>query len=438
MTTPAGAPPLLPEVPTPLGEASAPEAPTPLGEASASEAPTPYKHPRVLFEEDYQAVRPVYAVWEITMKCDQPCEHCGSRAGPSRPRELDTEEALEVARGLARLGCRETVLIGGEAYLRTDVHDIIRELVKNGIRVVLQTGGRAFTVERARAMKEAGLSGVGVSIDGPARVHDRLRGNLGSHHAALKALDAGLEAGLLLGANTQVNALNWDMLPETARELQAHGVVAWQVQITVPMGRAADRPEWILPPHRIVDVIDTLAEIQKKAAEEAQGRRPFDVSLGNNVGYYGPHEMALRSRPGGIESHYRGCGAGINVIGIESDGTVKGCPSLPTGPYAGGNVTSMALEEIWQTSKEVRFARDRDTEELWGFCKTCYYADTCRAGCSWAAHVTLGRRGNNPFCYHRVVQLRKKGVRERLVPKERAPGEPYDFGRFELEEEPWP
>ena len=285
---------------------------------------------------------------------------------------------------------------------------------------------------------ELGLSGVGVSIDGPARVHDRLRGNLGSHHAALKALDAGLEAGLLLGANTQVNALNWDMLPETARELQAHGVVAWQVQITVPMGRAADRPEWILPPHRIVDVIDTLAEIQKKAAEEAQGRRPFDVSLGNNVGYYGPHEMALRSRPGGIESHYRGCGAGINVIGIESDGTVKGCPSLPTGPYAGGNVTSMALEEIWQTSKEVRFARDRDTEELWGFCKTCYYADTCRAGCSWAAHVTLGRRGNNPFCYHRVVQLRKKGVRERLVPKERAPGEPYDFGRFELEEEPWP
>lgn len=52
--------------------------------------------------------------------------------------------------------------------------------------------------------------------------------------------------------------------------------------------------------------------------------------------------------------------------------------------------------------------------------------------------MTLGRRGNNPFCYHRVVELRKKGVRERLVQKERAPGEPYDSGRFELAEEPWP
>lgn len=398
----------------------------------------PYQHPRLTSDDDYEAVRPVYAVWELTMKCDQPCEHCGSRAGPARPRELTTEEALSVARKLAALGCRETVLIGGEAYLRPDVHQVIAELAKGGIRVSLQTGGRAFNRERARSMRDAGLAAVGVSIDGPARVHDKLRGNLGSHRAAISALDAGREAGLALASNTQINALNWDMLPEIARELRAHGVEAWQTQITVPMGRAADRPEWILPPFRIVDVIDSLAEIQRQAALEAAGGRPFDVSLGNNMGYFGPHEIILRSRPGGPEMHYRGCSAGINVIGIESDGTVKACPSLPTGPYAGGNLTSTPLETIWEESKEVRFARDRGTDELWGHCASCYYADECRAGCSWTAHVTLGRRGNNPFCYHRVVELRKKGVRERLVQKERAPGEPYDFGRFDLVEEPWP
>lgn len=374
------------------------------------------------------------------MKCDQPCEHCGSRAGAARKKELSTEEALEVARSLARLGCRETVLIGGEAYLRTDLLPIVRELTLGGIRVLLQTGGRAFTLERALALRDAGLAGVGVSIDGPARVHDRLRGNLGSHRAALAAIDNARAAGFPVGANSQINALNWDMLPEMAAELRAHGVEGWQVQITVPMGRAADRPDWILPPFRIVDVIDSLARIQTEAALEARARgvRPFDVRLGNNIGYFGPHEMLLRSRPGGTESHYRGCNAGVNVVGIESDGTVKGCPSLPTLPYAGGSVTSMSLETLWRTSPEIGFARERGTEELWGFCAGCYYADTCRGGCSWTAHVTLGRRGNNPFCYHRVVQLRKKGIRERLVPKERAPGEPYDFGRFEIEEEPWP
>jgi hypothetical protein len=47
----------------------------------------------------------------------------------------------------------------------------------------------------------------------------------------------------------------------------------------------------------------------------------------------------------------------------------------------------------------------------------------------------LGKRGNNPWCYHRVVQLRRKGIRERLVQVQQAEGERYDYGRFEIVEE---
>src|SRR4026208_1298253 len=68
--------------------------------------------------DDIEKARPVYAVWELTMKCDQPCQHCGSRAGPARVSELDTAEILAVARGLAGLGCRQVALSGGGAYLR--------------------------------------------------------------------------------------------------------------------------------------------------------------------------------------------------------------------------------------------------------------------------------------------------------------------------------
>lgn len=387
---------------------------------------------------DFVSPRPVYVVWELTMKCDQPCQHCGSRAGPARPRELSTEEALRVAESLAPLGTREVALIGGEAYLRPDVHEIIRVLARSGIRVIMQTGGRSFSRERAAGLRDAGLSAVGVSVDGPAIAHDRLRGNLGSHHAALSALDNAWAEGLVVTANTQINRLNCHLLRETAAELRAHHVQAWQVQLTAPMGRAADHPEWIIEPWRVVEVIDTLAAIQREAAADYRGGIPFNVFANNNIGYFGPHEQVLRSRPGGPEDHWRGCLAGIMSMGIESDGTVKACPSLPTHPYAGGNVLEMPLREIWEESPDVRFSRDRDVSELWGFCKTCYYADVCRAGCAWTSHVTLGRRGNNPFCYHRVVQLRKKGIRETLVFRDRAPNEPYDFGRFEIVEEPWP
>jgi radical SAM protein with 4Fe4S-binding SPASM domain len=404
---------------------------------------SPEQVPRELRPEDDGVAKPIYAVWELTMKCDQPCQHCGSRAGHAREGELSTGEVLEVAASLCDLGCREVALIGGEAYLRTDLHEIVGYLAGRGLRVGMQTGGRALTFERARRLKDVGLTGLGVSVDGPAPVHDLLRGNAGSHEAALRALDAGREAGLLISSNTQVNRLNYRLLRETCSELRAHGILSWQVQLTVPMGRAADRPEWIIEPWKVVEVIDTLASIQREAVvafdagTHGPDEVPFNVFIGNNIGYFGPHEQTLRSRPGGREAHWSGCRAGINVIGIESDGTVKACPSLPTAPYVGGNVRELSLAQIWEHGEAMRFARDRSIEELWGFCRTCYYADTCRGGCSWTAHCTLGKRGNNPFCYHRVTQMKRRGLRERLVVKEKAPNEPYDFGRLEIVEEPW-
>src|SRR5688572_15252432 len=71
---------------------------------------------------------PAYVVWELTLKCDQPCTHCGSRAGDARPRELSTGEALVVVEQLAAQRAKEVVLIGGEAYLHPGFLEIVRAL----------------------------------------------------------------------------------------------------------------------------------------------------------------------------------------------------------------------------------------------------------------------------------------------------------------------
>jgi radical SAM protein with 4Fe4S-binding SPASM domain len=225
--------------------------------------------------------------------------------------------------------------------------------------------------------------------------------------------------------------------------MKDRGVRVWRPQITVPMGRAADHPEWILQPWMVLELIDTLAELQVEAITEARAKkippnRAFHIVAANNVGYFGPHEQLLRSRPGGTEAWWAGCNAGKHVLGIESDGVVKGCPSLPTAPYVGGNVRDLTLEQIWNEAPELAFTRNLGTEELWGFCKSCYYADICKAGCNFTAHCTLGKRGNNPFCYYRADTLRKKGIQERLIAVEKPAGVPYDFGRFEVIEEPLP
>jgi hypothetical protein len=62
----------------------------------------------------------------------------------------------------------------------------------------------------------------------------------------------------------------------------------------------------------------------------------------------------------------------------------------------------------------------------------------CKAGCTWTGHVLFGRRGNNPICHHRALELMSAGKRERIVRVAAAPGEPFDHARFEVVEEDWP
>ena len=376
---------------------------------------------------------PRYVVWELTLACDLACRHCGSRAGKAREAELSLGEALRLVDQLAALGTREVAFIGGEAYLNPDWLAIVRAVADAGIRPVMTTGARRLDAETCRAAAKAGLQQVSVSVDGLEATHDRLRAVPGSYRAALAALGHARDAGIIPTANTQWNRLNLPEVEPLADVLLDCGIAAWQVQITGPMGRAADLADKLLQPYDLLDLVPRLAAVAVRA--KARG---CSVVAGNNLGYFGPHESALRAG-----SHWQGCAAGRHVLGIESNGDVKGCPSLPSGPYVGGNVRERPLAEIWETSAPLRFARDREGPdgrlndgELWGHCKTCYYAETCRGGCSWTSHTLLGRRGNMPYCFHRAETLAAKGVRERLVKAEDAPGRPFDFGRFDLFEEP--
>jgi radical SAM protein with 4Fe4S-binding SPASM domain len=124
-------------------------------------------------------------------------------------------------------------------------------------------------------------------------------------------------------------------------------------------------------------------------------------------------------------------------MGLEADGAVKGCPSLPSRDYVGGNVRDASLRDVWERAEPLRMNRGK-SPVLWGFCASCYYAEACLGGCSWTAHVLFGKRGNNPYCHHRAIELLQKGIRERIEQVARAPGEPFDYGAFRCVEEPWP
>jgi Y-X(10)_GDL-associated radical SAM protein len=368
----------------------------------------------------------VHAVWEITLACDLKCHHCGSRAGKRRADELTTEECLDLVRQLARLGTREVTLIGGEAYLRRDWLEIIREVRDCGMDCTMQSGGLNLTEDRIKAAVDAGLQGLGISIDGLREVHDRLRGVKGSFDAAFRALDAIQQCGITSSVNTQITSLVIPQLRELMNRFIEAGATNWQIQLTVAMGRAADNPELLLQPYEMLELMPLLAELFEEGAD-----RGFLLQPGNNIGYFGPYEAVWRGS-GDDRVHWTSCNAGQNTLGIEADGTIKGCPSLATSTYAGGNIRDLSLADIWWNTDELSINRNRGSSELWGYCGSCYYADVCKAGCTWTTHSLLGKAGNNPYCHHRALELSKQGLRERIVQVEKAPGTSFDHGRFEL------
>ena len=61
------------------------------------------------------------------------------------------------------------------------------------------------------------------------------------------------------------------------------------------MGRAADRPEWLLQPYNMLELFPMLAEIAERYKDI------FYINLANNLGYFGPYEYILRA------TYWKGC-----------------------------------------------------------------------------------------------------------------------------------
>lgn len=374
---------------------------------------------------------PVSIVWEITLACDLACSHCGSRAGRRRRDELSTAEALDLVAQMAELGTRDVGLIGGEAYLRKDWLEIIAAVRAAGMECGLQSGGRNLTDDRLAKAAAAGLQGVGISIDGLREVHDEVRGVPGSFDLALAALRATQRHGMAATVNSQINTRSMPQLRELMDIIIEAGATNWQLAITVAMGHAADHPDLLLQPYHMLELMPLLADLSLEARE-----RGLFIQPANNIGYFGPYESTIRNV---IEDeiHWHGCNAGDTIFGIEADGTIKSCPGLPR-VYAGGNIRDKSLREIWETAEPLAFTRRRTVDDLWGYCRGCYYAEVCMAGCTWTSHALFGRAGNNPMCHYRALEMDEAGLRERLVKVKDAGGLPFDHGEFEIVVEPVP
>ncbi len=366
---------------------------------------------------------PKHCVWELTLACNMSCLHCGSTAGSRRPVELTAAQCLGVADELVTLGCEKVSLSGGEPTLAPHWDRLAAHLRRAAVRVNIVTNGWSWTAEQTARARDAGLENVAFSLDGPEQAHDTVR-RPGSFRRLLRAIDDCAAAGLPVGVITHINQLNCRQL-EQVRELLAQLPVAfWQLQLGVATGQAAGQPGLILPPEALLWLVPQLAHLRTSQVDRPR------VFVAENVGYYGNYEQALRGEQGHLP-FFVGCQAGCRVIGIQSDGGVKACMSLPSGGAAAerfveGYLTSEPLTTLWRREDAFALNRRFAVDRLGGFCASCRHGDICRGGCSWLAYSSSGSCHHNRYCFY-LQALRAN--RLDLVPEEPTPAEREALGQ---------
>lgn len=328
---------------------------------------------------------------ELTLACPHRCVTCGSNAGQARTNELTLVEWFAVIDELAALGTERVTLLGGEPLTYPHWEAVARQGIARGIDMEMVTSANGLDETTAERIATVGLSSVTISIDGTESVHDEQRRCVGSYRRAMRAIAALDALGVPMGVTTQINSRTLPVIEALGAELEAAGVEAWQIQPTIPTGRAAGT-ELALTPERMVKLYETVQRMVRRPALCPHFTDGFGWFTHDDVRLRTPQRMPPRA--------WIGCQAGLRVLGITSDGRVKGCLSMPD-HASEGSLREETLTVIWRDSSRFAYNRGFDSKSLSFGCARCDYGEICRGGCTAMAMAVSGK----PHASHHCLRL---------------------------------
>jgi cyclic pyranopterin phosphate synthase len=154
-----------------------------------------------------QFARPLHDLRiSVTDRCNFRCAYCMPKeifgrdfAFLERDALLTFEEMTRLARAFVANGVEKLRLTGGEPLLRRDLERLVSMLASiDGVRdIALTTNGSLLTREKARALRDAGLRRITISLDAlDDALFRRINDVDFSVTRVLDAIDAAAEAGL--------------------------------------------------------------------------------------------------------------------------------------------------------------------------------------------------------------------------------------------------
>jgi MoaA/NifB/PqqE/SkfB family radical SAM enzyme len=264
---------------------------------------------------------PVLAHLVVTRRCNLACSYCSEYDHVSQP--VPAAALVSRVERLAALGTSIVTLSGGEPLLQPHLDEVIRTVRRRGMIAGLITNGYLLTAARIRALNDAGLDHLQISIDNltPSEVSKK----------SLKVLDHKLR---LLGDHAEFHVnINTVLGASLTRPGDALAVArrAHQLGFTSTVGILHD--EW-----------------GQMRSLDAEQREVFLRIKALNRRSYSRFDRFQNDMVAGVRHEWR-CRAGARYLYICEDGLVhycsqqRGYPGKPLADYTPEDVRREFLTE---------------------------------------------------------------------------------------------
>lgn len=284
---------------------------------------------------------------ELTLRCNLKCKHCYAGAGdPHDSREITFAELQKCVTDLKKLKKSFAVsLTGGEPLLHPEIFPILEFLNKAHLRVSLTTNATLIDLAVAQRLRPL-VKVVAVSLDGPADLHNLLRGEALCFSRTLKGIHALKAAGFKnLVIKTAVSPGNLKALDRLAEIVEALAPTRWHLFPVEPLGRAEKNQGLILSREQYQELCAFVDRyVVTKRLKLIFGEIPMPSS-----GKLPAARLFCNKR----------CRAGIDSMALLAGGEIVSCIGGKRCPGAvQGNIRQDCMRSVWENG----FKHNRSAE----------------------------------------------------------------------------
>lgn len=303
--------------------------------------------------------------FEMTIRCNEHCRHCGSQCGDFEEKKpLSKEEIQKVMKEVIEQFPMDGFMFcitGGEPLLREDLFEIMQVAKEYNIPWGMTTNATLITKEVAIRLKEVGMKTVSVSVDGLKQSHEWFRNSLGSYEKTMQGIQNLLEVGFdHVQITTVIHALNIHELEDMYEVFSKTGIKSWRVINIEPIGRAKEQKELLLNKEQYKRLFHFFKEYRYKGNME--------------VTYGCSHFLGLNYERE-VRPWYFLCNAGVYTASICYNGDVTSCLDVERRvEYIEGNIRDESFKDIWEN----KFEKYRTDFRKVGDCASCKEYKYCQ------------------------------------------------------------